>query len=84
MVRCRLGGGIGRARIVPGLLGKAAFVGEGAVDAARVAATEAVTAARCELLLNGPAAEEPIDAATFILGVAELVRLRLRRKYRYL
>lgn len=40
-----------------------------------VAVVEAVTAARCELLLNGPAATEPIDAATFILGVAELVRL---------
>jgi hypothetical protein len=41
-------------------------------DAALV---DAVTAARCELLLNGPAAEESVDPATFILGVAELVRL---------
>ncbi len=43
-------------------------------DAALV---EAVTAARCELLLNGP--PDPSDAepdpAMFILGVAELVRL---------
>jgi hypothetical protein len=36
---------------------------------------EAVTAARCELLLNGPAAAEPVDPATFILGVAELARM---------
>ena len=39
---------------------------------------EAVTAARCELMLNGPfplAEEESIDPAAFILGVAELVRL---------
>ena len=51
-------------------------------DAALV---EAVTAARCELLLNGPVDPEPaaaqpvdreqIDPATFILGVAERVRL---------
>jgi hypothetical protein len=41
-------------------------------DAALV---EAVTAARCELLLNGPAAAEPVDPATFILAVAELVRM---------
>ena len=42
-----------------------------------VAMVEAVTAARCELLLNGPAAEEgeAVDSAGFILGVAELVRL---------
>ncbi len=38
-------------------------------DAAMV---EAVTAARCELLLNGP---DAVDSAAFILGVAELVRL---------
>ncbi len=40
---------------------------------------EAVTAARCELLLNGPAvgrsAGDDVDPATFLLGVAELVRL---------
>jgi hypothetical protein len=36
---------------------------------------EAVTASRCELLLNGPAAAEPVDPATFILGVAELARM---------
>ncbi len=40
---------------------------------------EAVTAARCELLLNGPSgggfADDDIDPATFLLGVAELVRL---------
>lgn len=44
-------------------------------DAATV---EAVTTARCELLLNGPAAEanvDTVDSAAFILGVAELVRL---------
>ncbi|MEY2415114.1 MAG: hypothetical protein QOH53_448, partial [Ilumatobacteraceae bacterium] len=44
-------------------------------DAAMVAA---VTAARCELLLNGPTgglAEGEADPATFILGVAELVRM---------
>jgi hypothetical protein len=48
-------------------------------DAAMVAA---VTAARCELLLNGPAAglaglaaSDAIDPAAFILGVAELVRM---------
>ena len=44
-------------------------------DAAMVAA---VTAARCELLLNGPTAGlevEVIDPAAFILGVAELVRM---------
>jgi hypothetical protein len=39
------------------------------------ALAEAVTAARCELLLNGPAAAEPVDPAMFLLGVAELVRL---------
>ena len=39
------------------------------------ALAEAVTTARCELLLNGPASTQPIDPATFILGVAELVRL---------
>lgn len=38
-------------------------------------ATDSVTAARCELLLNGPCGGEPDDAASFILGVAELVRL---------
>jgi hypothetical protein len=36
-----------------------------------VALVEAVTAARCELLLNGPSS----DPATFLLGVAELVRM---------
>ena len=45
-------------------------------DAAMVAA---VTAARCELLLNGPTGgvgvSEAIDPATFIVGVAELVRM---------
>ena len=47
-------------------------------DAAMVAA---VTAARCELLLNGPAGGVAgieafeVDPATFILGVAELVRM---------
>jgi hypothetical protein len=43
-----------------------------------VAMTDAVTAARCELLLNGPAAASDagdIDAGAFLLGVAELVRL---------
>lgn len=40
-------------------------------DAALV---EAVTAARCELLLNGPSGESA-DPVTFLLGVAELVRL---------
>ena len=36
----------------------------------------AVTAARCELLLNGPAGGVgDFDPATFILGVAELVRM---------
>jgi hypothetical protein len=45
------------------------------------AMVEAITAARCELLLNGPLAAEldvdvdAVDPATFILGVAELVRL---------
>ena len=39
------------------------------------ALAEAVTTARCELLLNGPASTQPVDPATFILGVAELVRL---------
>ncbi len=47
-------------------------------DAAMVAA---VTAARCELLLNGPAGgiygetSVAIDPAAFILGIAELVRM---------
>jgi hypothetical protein len=39
---------------------------------------EAVTAARCELLLDGPAGGadlESVDATTFLLGVGELVRL---------
>ena len=39
---------------------------------------EAVTSARCELLLNGPisvVAGDDIDVATFLLGVAELVRM---------
>jgi hypothetical protein len=50
-------------------------------DAAIVAA---VTAARCELLLNGPTGglavdEVEVDPATFILGVAELVRMGDRR-----
>jgi hypothetical protein len=47
-----------------------------------VALVAAVTTARCELLLNGPAAgsdaidtSDGIDPATFILGVAELVRM---------
>ncbi len=39
----------------------------------------AVTAARCELLLNGPSvghfADGDVDSASFLLGVAELVRL---------
>ena len=39
------------------------------------ALAEAVTAARCELLLNGPASTQPVDPAAFLLGVAELVRL---------
>ena len=39
------------------------------------ALAEAVTTARCELLLNGPASTQPVDPAAFILGVAELVRL---------
>ena len=47
------------------------------------AIVEAVTAARCELLLNGPSAASDVagdvdsdgDPATFLLGVAELVRL---------
>lgn len=38
-------------------------------------ATDSVTAARCELLLNGPCGGAAEDAASFILGVAELVRL---------
>ena len=41
-------------------------------DAALV---EAVTAARCELLLNGPGDSDAVDPAAFVLGVAELVRL---------
>ena len=42
-------------------------------DASMVAA---VTAARCELLLNGPTSgSDATDPATFILGVAELVRM---------
>jgi hypothetical protein len=46
-------------------------------DAAMV---DSVTAARCELLLNGPAiadesAGDDRDAASFLLGVAELVRM---------
>ena len=48
-----------------------------------VALVEAVTAARCELLLNGPSSGESGDGegdgdgdpATFLLGVAELVRM---------
>lgn len=44
-----------------------------------VAMVEAVTAARCELLLNGPSKAEPgaddVDPVTFLLGIAELVRL---------
>ena len=40
---------------------------------------EAVTAARCELLLNGPATGDvenrEIDPAAFLLGIAELVRM---------
>ncbi len=44
-----------------------------------VAMVEAVTAARCELLLNGPStagdADPVTEAVTFLLGVAELVRL---------
>lgn len=41
-------------------------------DASLVAA---VTAARCELLLNGPVAADDDDPASMVLGVAELVRL---------
>lgn len=42
-------------------------------DAAMVAA---VTAARCELLLNGPVGgSTAVDPATFLLGVGELVRM---------
>jgi hypothetical protein len=41
-------------------------------DAAMV---EAVTSARCELLLNGPATSADVDPAEFILGVADLVRM---------
>jgi hypothetical protein len=44
-----------------------------------VAMVEAVTAARCELLLNGPLDAgldlDEVDPAAFVLGVAELVRL---------
>ena len=43
-----------------------------------VSMVEAVTSARCELLLNGPvslAADDDLDPATFLLGVAELVRM---------
>lgn len=41
-------------------------------DAAMV---EAVTAARCELLLNGPSTAGDVDPVAFLLGVAELVRM---------
>jgi hypothetical protein len=45
-------------------------------DAAMV---DAVTSARCELLLDGPISgadpQSDLDAATFLLGVAELVRM---------
>ncbi|MDP9463841.1 MAG: hypothetical protein M3P52_04385 [Actinomycetota bacterium] len=40
-----------------------------------MAMVEAVTAARCELLLNGPSTAADIDPVTFLLGVAELVRM---------
>jgi hypothetical protein len=40
-----------------------------------MAMVEAVTAARCELLLNGPSTARDIDPVTLLLGVAELVRM---------
>lgn len=39
------------------------------------AVVEAVTAARCELLLNGPAHDGDTDPASILLGIGELVRL---------
>jgi hypothetical protein len=39
------------------------------------ALVEAVTAARCELLLNGPSATDDTDPASVLVGIGELVRL---------
>lgn len=77
----------GAAAVLPDSLPSAAQVARGWLAqthrASRLqlpdrANVEAVTAARCELMLNGPGHPDddvPLDPATFILGVAELVRL---------